>query len=407
MECVLKDLITISKDGEWGKGEPFKDSVEMLAIRGTDFENVRFGNAASTPRRHIPKRIAERKTLQPWDLIIEAAGGTKDQITGRTVLLRPQLFSRSELPFTCASFSRFIRFNTKLCDPEFMFWYLQQLYASGLMHAYHTQHTGVARFQWTTFSEREPIEIPLLPIQRRIAAILSAYDELIENNIRRIQILDEMAQRIYREWFVDFRFPGHENVKMVDSELGLIPKGWEVKTVRGVLKRLKAGTVYIESEVNAVGSVPVIDQSRDELLGFHDNNADHLASPENPVIAFGDHTCKMRLMVEPFSIGPNVVPFIGQEGFSIYYLFFLVRDLVTTQEYKRHWTELTAKTIVTAPSKMSQSFGETVRPLFEFIDVLAKKTFALRQTRDLLLPRLISGEIDVSEMDIKTEATMA
>jgi type I restriction enzyme S subunit len=217
MKYVLKDLIAVSKDGEWGKGEPFDDSVEMLAIRGTDVEDVRFGNTAPTPRRHIPQHIAERKRLKPWDVVIEAAGGTKNQITGRTVLLRPQLFSRSELPLTCASFSRFIRFNTELCEPEFMFWYLQHLYASGSMHAYHTQHTGVARFQWTTFSEREPLVLPPLPVQRRIAGILSAYDELMENSQRRIRILEAMARALYREWFVHFRFPGHESVPRVPS----------------------------------------------------------------------------------------------------------------------------------------------------------------------------------------------
>src|SRR5262249_3593072 len=148
--------IAVSKDGEWGKGEPFDDSVEMLAIRGTDFEDVRLGNTASIPRRHISKHIAERKQLQPWDVVIEAAGGAKDRITGRTLLLRPQLFAGSQFLLTCASFSRFIGFNTEVCHPEFMFWYLQHLYTSGAMHAYHTQHTGVARFQWTTFSEREP-----------------------------------------------------------------------------------------------------------------------------------------------------------------------------------------------------------------------------------------------------------
>ncbi|MGB2971140.1 MAG: restriction endonuclease subunit S [Candidatus Competibacter sp.] len=231
MECVLKDLIDISKDGEWGKGEAFNNSIEMLAIRGTDFENVRLGEISSTPRRHISRHIADRKKLQPWDVIIEAAGGTKNQITGRTVLLRPQLFSRSELPMTCASFSRFIRFKRELCDPEYIFWYLQYLYTSGLMHAYHTQHTGVARFQWTTFAEREPLKIPSLPTQKRIADILSAYDDLIENNQRRIKILENMARALYREWFVHFRFPGHENVPRVDSPLGEIPKGWEVKSV--------------------------------------------------------------------------------------------------------------------------------------------------------------------------------
>ena len=73
------------------------------------------------------------------------------------------------------------------------------------------------------------IPVPPLPTQRKIAAVLSTYDDLIENNTRRIEILEEMAQAIYREWFVEFRFPGHEQVPMVDSELGLIPQGWEVK----------------------------------------------------------------------------------------------------------------------------------------------------------------------------------
>ncbi len=74
-----------------------------------------------------------------------------------------------------------------------------------------------------------PIQVPPLQTQRKIAAILSAYDDLIENNMRRIEILEEMARSLYREWFVNFRFPGHEQVKMVDSELGLIPEGWDVK----------------------------------------------------------------------------------------------------------------------------------------------------------------------------------
>jgi type I restriction enzyme S subunit len=72
-----------------------------------------------------------------------------------------------------------------------------------------------------------PIRVPTKPIQERIASILSAYDDLIENNTRRIKILEDMAQMLYREWFVNFRFPGHEKVRMVESELGPIPEGWK------------------------------------------------------------------------------------------------------------------------------------------------------------------------------------
>ena len=76
----------------------------------------------------------------------------------------------------------------------------------------------------------EDIPLPPFSTQRKIAAVLSAYDDLIENNTRRIEILEQMARAIYREWFVEFRFPGHEGVEMVESELGLIPQGWEIVT---------------------------------------------------------------------------------------------------------------------------------------------------------------------------------
>ena len=82
------------------------------------------------------------------------------------------------------------------------------------------------------------IAVPDFSTQCKIAAVLSAYDDLIENNTRRIEILEEMASAIYREWFVEFRFPGHEQVPMVESELGLIPQGWEVKQLGEIVSEI-------------------------------------------------------------------------------------------------------------------------------------------------------------------------
>lgn len=245
------------------------------------------------------------------------------------------------------------------------------------------------------------VMLPPLSTQQKIAFLLSAYDDLIENNIKRIKILEEMAQTIYNEWFGKFRFPGHENVNLVESELGMIPEGWKIKKVKDVLKRLKAGNVYTESMVQKSGNVPVIDQSRSNYLGFHNNEADHKASSKSPIIIFGDHTCKMQLLVEPFSVGPNVVPFISKENdYSIYYLYYLVNNLVVTREYKRHWTDLTNKTIPLTDASISHIFGDLVEPVFQTIECLRKRILNLSETRDLLLPRLISGEVNVSEIDI-------
>jgi type I restriction enzyme S subunit len=85
------------------------------------------------------------------------------------------------------------------------------------------------------------IPLPPLPTQRKIADILSAYDDLIENNTRRIAILEEVAQRLYQEWFVHFRYPGHENVPLVDNELGPIPEGWEVQTLHSACSQIASG----------------------------------------------------------------------------------------------------------------------------------------------------------------------
>jgi type I restriction enzyme S subunit len=243
-----------------------------------------------------------------------------------------------------------------------------------------------------------PLLLPPLPVQRKIAGVLSAYDDLIENNARRIALLEELAQLLYREWFVRFRFPGHEAVERVASELGPIPAGWEVVKVSEIVKRLTAGTRYKQKNVSEAGQVPVISQSQERVVGFHDNEPDHKATPANPIIAFGDHTCKMVLMIEPFSVGANVVPFVGRRNLSSIYLYFLTKDLVSTREYKRHWTDLKNRKVILAPKKSTERFSDLVRPFFRMRDSLLHRNRTLRTIRDLLLPRLVSGEVDVSEV---------
>lgn len=240
-------------------------------------------------------------------------------------------------------------------------------------------------------------KLPSAPVQRRIATILSAYDDLIENSTRRITILEEMAQAIYREWFVHFRFPGHEKVKMFTSKQGPLPQTWSVQRVRELVKRLKAGRVYTDSDVVDEGNVPVIDQSRTSLLGYHDNAPDFWATPSNPIVVFGDHTCKMQLMVEPFSVGPNVVPFVSNTKLPILYLFFVIRNLVETKEYKRHWTELTNKAVILGAREVAEEFARSTTTILEEINLLMHKNENLRRSRDLLLPKLIAGEIPLKK----------
>lgn len=246
--------------------------------------------------------------------------------------------------------------------------------------------------------------VPPLPAQQRIAGILSAYDELIENSQRRIKILDSMARALYREWFVHFRFPGHEGHPRVASPLGEIPQGWEVKTVKEILTRRPAGSTYRDTDVRPVGNVPVIDQSTSELSGFHDNEPGHQASPELPMAIFGDHTCKMELLIEPFSVGPNVVPFVARNEMPTSYVFYAVNSLVQTQEYKRHWSPLSAKEVVFADRIIAKRFAGLIQPMLMMQATHRKSIRNLRRTRDLLLPRLLSGQIDVEQFSKEVTA---
>ena len=260
------------------------------------------------------------------------------------------------------------------------------------------RHAGGAAQPLVTQTTLRQVMAPAAPepTQRRIAFILSAYDDLIENNSRRIAILEEMARRLYEEWFVHFRFPGHEQARMVESELGLIPEGWSVERVGDVLQRLPAGTTYKKEQVHETGNVIVVDQSTADYLGFHDAAPDHLASVDTPIAIFGDHTCKLTLMVRPFSIGPNTVPFIGAKSLDTAYTFQLVQGLVSTHEYKRHWTSLSDKQVVLCPMALAATYGKRVRGMVHLMLLLNEKNANLRAQRDLLLPKLISGEIDVS-----------
>src|SRR5699024_10561589 len=161
------------------------------------------------------------------------------------------------------------------------------------------------------------IQIPNIESQTKIADVLSTYDKLIENNNRRIQILEQTAEELYKEWFVRMRFPGYENIKFDKG----IPEGWEVKKVKGLVKRYRYGSLYKENDVMQEGNVIVIDQSEKDFLGFHNNAPDHFAGIDNPIILFGDHSCKMLIMISPFSLSENVIPFNAENNLNTLFLF--------------------------------------------------------------------------------------
>lgn len=234
---------------------------------------------------------------------------------------------------------------------------------------------------------------PDIEIQRKIADILSTYDNLIENNNKRIKLLEQMAENLYKEWFVRFRFPGYE---YVDFENG-IPKGWEVKKIKKCVKRLSFNQLYKRNELQSEGKVIVIDQSSAEFLGYHNDEPSHYANIDKPVLLFGDHSCKFVLMIRDFSLGENMVPFISgiENKLNNHYLFYAVHKIIVTEEYKRHWRRFTAMKILLPNYELQLAFADFIKPIICEQNKLWNENQLLTKQRDMLLPRLMSGKLEV------------
>lgn len=260
--------------------------------------------------------------------------------------------------------------------------------------------------------------VPPLPMQQRIAGILSAYDELIENSQRRIRILETMARDLYREWFVHFRFPGHENHPRIASSLGEIPQGWEVKKLNEICSKLIDGTHDSPTPVET--GYPLI-TGRHIKGGFIDFSDAYLISPEEhqkvmkrsrpergDIIYSNIGTLGATAIVDQdFEYSIKNVALL--KPISQFYSLFLYCYL----ESPANLCELTQKASGTSQKFFSLQFLRTIElivpsngilelftkrltPILTARSTLNRKIQNLRQTRDLLLPRLLSGQISLN-----------
>jgi type I restriction enzyme S subunit len=192
--ATLGSITLETKDGDWGLDSPAEGFTPYRVIRGADFPNARKGGIASVPLRYLPERTVGNRTLQPNDIIIETAGGSSDRPTGRTLFVSKSLLGSLSAPSTCASFARFIRVDNSKADPRYIFWYLQNLHASGGMWEHQVQHTGVARFQYTRFASTHEIPLPPRNSQAAVADVLCVLDDKIAVNERIARTARDLAR---------------------------------------------------------------------------------------------------------------------------------------------------------------------------------------------------------------------
>jgi type I restriction enzyme S subunit len=260
------------------------------------------------------------------------------------------------------------------------------------------------------------VRVPPLPIQCRIAGILSAYDELIENSQRRIRILETMARSLYREWFVNFRFAGHKNVKRVPSALGEIPEGWNIRKLGELTCYLNRGLSPTYSED---GASIVINQKciRDQRLSLEPARRQERAIPADKVIRFGDvlinstgvgtlgRVAQVYEELNSCTVDTHVT--IARAEKAIDLDFFGCSLLAQQESFERLGIGATGQTelgraaisnvaLIVPPLTIQRLFGEKVRSLKTLSMTLSRQIVNLVQTRDLLLPRLLTGQLDLN-----------
>ena len=260
-----------------------------------------------------------------------------------------------------------------------------------------------------------PVPLPPLSTQRKIAAILSPYDDLIANNTRRIQILEEMAQIIYRQWFVEFQFPEHENVPMVESELGMIPQEWEVKRL-GEMCHVIMGQSPKSEFYNETGDgLPFHQGVKDFGKRFPTDRV--YCTVQNRIAEAGDILFSVRAPVgriniahKKIVIGRGLSAIRSKRGNQAF-LCQQLKERFQEEDTMGGGTifngirkdDLLGIPLLSPRESVIDQFEEIVNPIFSELVNLAMKNINLRQTRDLLLPKLISGELDVSELDINID----
>jgi type I restriction enzyme S subunit len=308
-----------------------------------------------------------------------------------------------------------VRPNPERLDPHFLSYVLNSPWGRARIKG---RLVGAAQQVFNTHTAADfEIPAPPLSIQRQIARVLFAYDQLIENNQRRIQILESMTRALYHEWFVEFRFPGHEQLSRVESGLGAIPNGWQVKTIGELTAFLNRGPAPIYDDE---GPSWVINQKciRDGRVSLEPARRQARTIPPEKLVRFGDvlinstgagtlgRVAQVYEALDRFTVDTHVT--IARPTDETDVDFFGLALCEQQDTFERLGTGATNQTelsrtlvagvqMVTPPVAVQRRFGALVRPMRSAVITLSKGIINLGRTRDLLLPRLISGELVLTD----------
>lgn len=343
----------------------------------------------------IPKQITdlvqstekeqESYSIRRGDVFVTRTSETSDELGMSCVALKDYPMA------TYNGFTKRMRPITNRVFPEYIGYYMRLPSFRGEFRAFSTMTTRASLRNEDLLGLE--VKLPSIEIQKQIAGILSVYDDLIENNQKQIKLLEEAAQRLYKEWFVDLHFPGHENTKIVDG----VPEGWIKEKIGKIIKKVHRTKQIVASEYKDEGSIPIVDQSRAFVAGYT-NDLEARVDFGIPIIVFGDHTRIVKLIQFPFAKGADGTQLIISDCLEmpqrLLYCSIMNIDL-SNYHYARHFKYLKEEKIMIPTVKVANEFENNVTGIFSKIQNCRDEIIRCQKTRDLLLPKLMSGEVEM------------
>lgn len=402
-DASLGTLCRLVTDGTHDSPKLLSDGVPFIKGKHISSGRIDFSNCDYISVADHQKAI-QRSKPQRGDTLFSNIGSVGDTA-----------FVDADREFSIKNVALF-KPDPRRVDPRYLFYLLNSPVVQGELVG---RRSGSAQpfISLGTLREHVVRYHPDLDTQRRIAGILSAYDDLIENNERRIAILEDMARRVFREWFVDFRFPGHEAVRMVDTEAGRIPEGWQLVGLHDVAE-VGFGFPFKSPRFNTTGSGTPIVRIRDVLAGRTETYSDE-PFDERYAVNDGDLLVGMDGIFHTAiwsggeaALNQRVARLRPRWGRSTYWLLLSVLPKIKQLEGSIVGTtvaHLSARDLkemrILAPTVQVQRAADgLLEPIGAMIATLRHQQQQLAASRDLLLPRLISGDLPVSPAEPLLEA---
>lgn len=351
---------------------------------------------ARVSKEHV-ERLGKHK-IQEGDILYSRRGDV-----GRCAFT-----AEREVGWLCGTGCLKVRVDKEEAEPKFVFYQLQKAETIGwvINHAVGSTMLNLN----TSILSAVPVDIPEIETQRKIVNILAAYDQLIKNNQKQIKLLEEAAQRLYKEWFVDLRFPDHEDVAIVDG----VPAGWTEDTIDSKIDLL-SGYAFKSTEFNDEGQYKIVTIKNVKDGQFDGENVSRMIEipakmPEHCKLSDGDILLSLTGNVGRVCIvhGDNYllnqrVAKIKSDNPTYAYCLFRSKDMFDEMSNLANGAaQQNLSPIRTGKIKMDfptdeliYAFEEIVSPMIEKITMLNKTIMLLSQARDRLLPKLMSGEIEV------------